>query len=479
MNSVTKPSRRLARWIDEFQAYDLDIRYRRGSEAIVPDVLSRRPDYFNAIILNTMIQHEEFIPYLKTFLIDHTLPEDAAMREKVMREAHAYALDEDQGLLRKIGDDKTAPYIEPVFRGDFMERLHQQFGHLSYRGMANAVETRGWWPTMEADMRRFIACCPNCQVIQRQRINQETEHVQVVTDPYIQPFQRWGIDLIGRLPKTAGRNRWIITAVDYATGWPIAKALPNATEEAIADFIFHEIYMHYGAPQEIFTDGGKNLWGSVVQKYLEKIQTVHKGSSPYHPRTNGKVERLNGILEDMISKLLFKKPTKLWDLYLDQALFACRIRTHTTTRVLPFYLVYGRQPHLLGDRNRALAANAEAAGHEDRIRVVQSARQEAARATYERAVKAKKARDEVMEVHSLQEGDWVLVRHENPQKLESKWFGPYQVVQRMLLGTYQLQSPNGRELQALVHDNRLVRAYIRTADELRQLWASPSTKDAL
>ena len=49
----------------------------------------------------------------------------------------------------------------------------------------------------------------------------------------------------------------------------------------------------------------------------------------------------------------------------------------------------------------------------------------------------------------------------------------------MLLGTYRLQSPNGRELQALVHGNRLVRAYIRTTEELRQLWASPSTKDAL
>ena len=111
--------------------------------------------------------------------------------------------------------------------------------------------------------------------------------------------------------------------------------------------------------------------------------------------------------------------------------------------------------------------------------MVQSARQEAARATYERAVKAKKASDETVEVHSLQEGDWVLVRHEKPQKLESKWFGPYQIVQRMLLGTYKLQNPNGQELQALVHGNRLVQAYIRTTDELRRLWASPSTKDTL
>src|SRR5437762_14254735 len=64
----------------------------------------------------------------------------------------------------------------------------------------------------------------------------------------------------------------------------------------------------------------QNLWGGVVQAYLRKIGTVHK------------VERLNGILEDMISKLLFGKPTKLWDLYLDQALFAYRIQTHSTTK---------------------------------------------------------------------------------------------------------------------------------------------------
>ena len=41
---------------------------------------------------------------------------------------------------------------------------------------------------------------------------------------------------------------------DYATGWPLAKAIPEATEEATVEFIFKEIYMYYGALQEIFTD---------------------------------------------------------------------------------------------------------------------------------------------------------------------------------------------------------------------------------
>ena len=45
MNSIRRPSRRLARWIEEFQEWKLKIKYRRGSEAILPDALSRRPDY--------------------------------------------------------------------------------------------------------------------------------------------------------------------------------------------------------------------------------------------------------------------------------------------------------------------------------------------------------------------------------------------------------------------------------------------------
>ena len=41
----------------------------------------------------------------------------------------------------------------------------------------------------------------------------------------------------------------------------MTRAVSEAAEHAIADFIYEEIFLHYGAPQEIFSDGGKNLWG--------------------------------------------------------------------------------------------------------------------------------------------------------------------------------------------------------------------------
>src|SRR5947207_3266363 len=184
--------------------------------------------------------------------------------------------------------------------------------------------------------------------------------------------------------------------------------------------------MNYDAPQEIFTDDGKNLWGDAMQKYLDKIKTLHKSMSPFHPRTNGKVERLNGIVGTMPGKLLLNKPAKLWDLYLDQALFACRIKIHITKKTSPFYLLYDRHPHLLGDMNVALSNDPKVAAHDERFKLVQSVRK---KATYERAFKDKNARDKLVQPHKFQEGQWVLVRHDNAQKFESKWFGPYQVLE--------------------------------------------------
>jgi hypothetical protein len=181
----------------------------------------------------------------------------------------------------------------------------------------------------------------------------------------------------------------------------------------------------------------------------------------------------------MLTKLLLGKPTRLWDLYLDQAVFACRIRTHSTTKTSPFYLVYGKHPRFLGDSNVPLAEDAIAADNEARIQSVYTARQEATRATYERALQAKGLRDEIVKEHELSEGEWVLVRHENPQKFEAKWFGPYQITERKALGTYRLQDPNGKGLQALVHGNRLLKAHLNSYEELSKLWASPAAKDAL
>ena len=67
-----------------------------------------------------------------------------------------------------------------------------------------------------------------------------------------------------------------------------------------------------------------------------------------------------------------------------------------------------------GDANVALSSDAGPASHDERFKLLQSARKEAAIATYERAFKDKNARDELVHPHKFNEGQCVLVRHENP-----------------------------------------------------------------
>ena len=71
--------------------------------------------------------------------MDHTLT-DNEYKEIVMQKANKFVLI-DEMLHRKIRDGVTAPYIEFEFRGDLMQSIHNQYGHLSYQSLANVFET--------------------------------------------------------------------------------------------------------------------------------------------------------------------------------------------------------------------------------------------------------------------------------------------------------------------------------------------------
>ena len=60
------------------------------------------------------------------------------------------------------------------------------------------------------------------------------------------------------------------------------------------------------------------------------------------------------------------------------------------------------------------------------------------------------------------------MRYERSQKLKSK-FDLYHIIQRILIDIYHLQNINERELQAIEHDNRLIKINIQMIDELRKL----------
>jgi transposase InsO family protein len=496
-------SKRLARWVDEFQEYDLKIQYRKGSEAVVPDALSRRPDFIGdgpanvstsrpiwdvalaatqAELATVMgVPEDEWLSATVHFLDTGKLPTEKPLLKAVRKYASKLSLrahpdenERERQLVFTYEDGIHAPYLEPVFRGDLVNRMHSEFGHLGWPGLNGVVRPRAWWPQMRKDIESAAHNCPNCQVSQGSKESLERETPQHMVTAGIRPFERWGIDLIGVLPTTPNGNRWIITAIDYATGWPVAKAVPEATEEALGQFLHEQIFMNYGAPLELISDNGTNLLSGAVEYYLNILKTRHRTTTPYHPRTNGKVENLNGLLGRMLTKYLMGKPTRAWDLYLTQAVVAARIREHAVTKLSPFYLVYGVHPRLPGDDlSKDVLPFTERA---EELRNLSDARTKANELLLARAIRTNRIRDSLVTKTSFKVDDWVLVRNEAAQKYEVKWFGPYKVLSAYPLGTYALAEPNGRVLRTLINGSRLVEANV---DDPKSLWSSQAAQSAL
>ena len=70
--------------------------------------------------------------------------------------------------------------------------------------------------------------------------------------------------------------------------------------------------------------------------------------SPYHPQTNGTVERVHQTLRRMIAKMDPDKRAK-WPSHLGPILIAYNATRSLITGYLPYFLMFGRRPRLLVD----------------------------------------------------------------------------------------------------------------------------------
>ena len=81
-----------------------------------------------------------------------------------------------------------------------------------------------------------------------------------------------------------------------------------------------------------------------------KFQIKHSLSSPYHPQSNGLVERFNRTLCEGLAKVT--EVTQTWDKFVQPILFAYRVKELKITQTSPYKLVYGKEPKLAMDKIR-------------------------------------------------------------------------------------------------------------------------------
>jgi transposase InsO family protein len=165
-----------------------------------------------------------------------------------------------------------------------------------------------------------------------------------------EPFEQLAVDTMGPLPTTERGNRFIVLFVDNFTKWAEGFAVSKADSVTIAQLLVEEIICRYGAPRKLLSDCGTPFISELAKQVYQLLHVKKLSTTPYHPQTDGQVERLNHTIKTMLATYV-QDNQKLWDQYLPYALFAYRTGVHASTKETPFYLTFGRDARLPMNKN--------------------------------------------------------------------------------------------------------------------------------
>ena len=247
-----------------------------------------------------------------------------------------------EGLLYKrardrLGEDMLQLCVPQSYRSLVLSHAHRP-GHLGRDKTTQKVLDDFCSPGLHSEVKQLCRACADCQRADKKAPLLAPLHPLPIIDV---TFHRIGMDLVGHLLTTAAGNRFILVVVDYATRWPEAFPLRFTDSKTVADQLLL-MFTRVGVPEQILTDCGQNFVSQLLKELYQLLGVQSITTTPYHPATDGLVERYNGIIKNMI-----RRTSKLWhgrwDLALPFLLGELRWIPNTTTGFTPSKLLYGRQ----------------------------------------------------------------------------------------------------------------------------------------
>ena len=333
-------------------------------------------------------------------------------------------------------------------------------GHLGVSKTKQRILQRFYWPSLSGDVKEYCSSCRQCQLAS----NRRPPRAPMIPLPVLdEPFSRIAMDIVGPLPRSSQGNRYILVVCDYATRYPEAFALKSIDAETVADNLVR-LFSRIGIPKEILTDQGSNFMSKLLSSMYERLGIHALRTSPYHPQTDGLVERFNQTLKAMLRKFVDADAGN-WDTLLPYVLFAYREAPQASTGFSPNELVFGRQlrgpldvmKEVWTDSQQPQPEAKSVIQHMLNIRDRLDRCQEVANKNLRSAQQRQKAwYDKNARTRSFKAGDNVLVLlPSSTSKLLAEWQGPYPITKQVGPVSYEVNMFDKRRKKRIFHVNML------------------------
>jgi hypothetical protein len=142
------------------------------------------------------------------------------------------------------------------------------------------------------------------------------------------------------------------TQKGYDSIWVIINRLTKVTHfipikmmytgPQLAELYISKIISLHGVPKKIVFDRGTQFTSKFYESLHEPMDTKLNFSLAYHPQTDGQIEQVNQILEDMLRTFALQYG-RCWDKILPYAEFFYNNSYQESLKMAPFEMLYGRR----------------------------------------------------------------------------------------------------------------------------------------
>ena len=197
---------------------------------------------------------------------------------------------------------------------------------------------KGLKPSVEKDVKR----CYQCQ----RRNRQIVKYAKLQFDVATFPMQFISMDLIGEFhPPTSRKHRYALTVICMLTDYVFCVPLQTKTAEDVLKAYIDQVYSKFGGPLKILSDNGTEFKNKLFEQVAKELGVEYElYTPPYHPASNGQIERFHAFLKACIAKHI--APQLEWDVLVPLACATNNFIPNEYSKELPFFLMFGRDPIL-------------------------------------------------------------------------------------------------------------------------------------
>lgn len=391
-------------YISEFTS---DIRHIEGDKNVVADALSR----VETISCPTALDFAE---------VAHAQASDKQLahlyKQNYKRFKEIMLPGCDIPIVCETTAQKLRPYLPEKFRKLAFESIHN-LSHPGIRTSRKLVKERFFWVNMNSDISKWTRACIQCQ---KAKIHRHTKS-DLGQFSIAERFTHVHVDIVGPLPISLQDYRYLVTIIDRQTGWPEAFPVKDISAETVTKIIIEGWIARFGCPVKLTSDQGRQFESALFSELMKYLGIDKRRTTPYHPQSNGMVERWHRSLK---AALMARLDHKTWVEELPIVLLGLRAVPRTDTGVSAAEMTYGQTLRLPGefcnDISNKISNNCEYVEHlRNMIKNLKP-----------KPIAHKDARTVFVHPH-LSECSHVFVRNDMIKKsLQPPYDGPYKVLDR-------------------------------------------------